>query len=59
MKCPHCDYFYGYDFDKGNIKPKEGSFYYMPVKMQRDDSYYTEEVYLFACPKCRKTFIGE
>lgn len=59
MKCPHCNYFYGYDFDKGYVKPIEGPFYVMPVSMERDYLHYNEATPLLACPKCRKTFIGE
>ena len=60
MKCPHCDYFYGFDFDKGNIEPEDGEFYTFPIKMERESIGFggTETKDLYACPKCRKTFIG-
>ena len=51
MKCPHCEY-----FDK-EIDGDDGDFYRLPIKMEREESYRTEQRCLYACPKCGKTFI--
>jgi len=57
MKCPHCEYIYGWDGEKGeSIKPVEGDFFSLPVKLERD-SYDRDEARLYGCPKCFKTFI--
>lgn len=61
MKCPHCNYIYGYCFDmQEEIKQDEGDFFKLPVRMERDsDSFYSSQDTrnLYACPKCTKTFI--
>lgn len=60
MKCPHCEYIYGWDDEAGDfgkdITPKEGRFYASQVKLERE-SYDRDEVRLYGCPKCFKTFI--
>ena len=54
--CPNCGY-----TDDGD----DGDFFELPVKVERENEYnygYGEKMgrrTLFACPKCRKTFIGE
>uniref|UniRef100_A0A6M3LBV3 Uncharacterized protein n=1 Tax=viral metagenome TaxID=1070528 RepID=A0A6M3LBV3_9ZZZZ len=63
MKCPHCEYKAGLNYDTKEYYGEEGDFYRLSneVKMQRDnDSYYgnkysTNTVY--GCPKCNKLFM--
>ena len=62
MKCPHCNYVHGWDAESGSsIEGKEGDFYEDPVRLERRTySYYSQEsVKLYACPSCRKAFIGD
>lgn len=63
MKCPHCGYshrelVYGTD-DIGYLtKGKYDGFFESPVKLKRDSIHgQYQEVSLYACPDCNKTFI--
>jgi len=59
MKCPHCEYSDGVDPEQNykKIDGDSGAFYRLPVKVEREENYRTEQKTLFACPKCGKTFI--
>jgi hypothetical protein len=60
MKCPHCDYVHGWDAEKMEVvKGKEGDFYKLPVEMTRSRYGVVDRRDLYACPSCRKTFIGD
>lgn len=58
MKCPHCDYFQGNDWDNGGkyVEGEHGDFWELPVKMERG-TWRPETTRLYACPCCNKTFI--
>lgn len=63
MKCPHCDYFQGNDWDNDGeyVEGEQGDFWELPVKMERRDPYHRFDIVaarLFACPCCKKTFIS-
>lgn len=61
MKCPHCDYFHGWNYDKKEeIKGESGEFYFLDTMLKRYAFWDTgEKAKLYACPACRKTFIEE
>lgn len=59
MKCPHCNYQHGYDYEaKKDIRGLEGEFFSLSVDMRQTMEHinYRERT-LYACPKCGKTFI--
>lgn len=62
MKCPHCGYFQGNDWDNDGkwVEGEYGSFWELPVKMERRDPDRVFELVsarLYACPCCNKTFV--
>jgi len=58
MKCKHCGYKYGWDGEEEtDVSNPEGDFYRLPIKMEREGYYDKDDVTLWACPKCEKTFI--
>lgn len=70
MKCPNCNYIDGYAWigegedEDGNggeyvdVDGKYGGFYYLPINVRRDRSYYSpEEEGVKACPSCGILFI--
>lgn len=71
MKCPHCNYEHDpysgeWSEQEGRYinlyEGKEGNFYELPVKMERDcsrswEASTTERIALYACPSCMKTFV--
>lgn len=71
MICTHCNYEHGgkMDWDKQpadwvEIEGDCGDFWVHPIKMKRNvgADYYSngdEEVSLYACPSCNKTFIED
>lgn len=65
MKCPHCEYENGYDYENNReVGGEHGDFWYPEIKMRRevDRDYYDDgkrEAYMAGCPKCKKCFIHE
>ena len=75
MICPHCEYTHGYGWveisdKKGRTRDDYvltdgglGDFYELEVSFKRREGDYRFNDYdtkpFYACPKCRKTFIGE
>jgi len=66
MKCPHCNYEYGFrlneDSSTENISGEYGDFYQLDINFKRkSDSYYKDydEKSAFACPSCQIVFIGD
>lgn len=60
MKCPHCEYIDGWDAKKmDSINGDKGDFYRLPIRMERRDGWDDDYAKVFACPKCKKTFIDE
>lgn len=61
MKCPHCEYQDGYEWNEGELESVEGEhgkFWTLPVEMQREHGWGpTERSSLYACPGCKKTFV--
>jgi hypothetical protein len=58
MQCPHCNYKNGWDSETiKTIHGKEGRFYYLAVELKRPADFRNDEVTLYGCPKCKKTFI--
>lgn len=62
MKCPHCGYKNGWEFDTDTlngekIEGKDGDFFSLQIEMERKQYYELERKELFACPSCKKTFI--
>jgi len=60
MKCPFCNYNYGYNRKtRKDEYPEEGDFYTLPIQMERGkyDRYKFERKDLCACPKCKHLFI--
>lgn len=66
MKCPNCGYEHGYTSDYSKkIQGDDGDFFELEshqVTRQDEGSYYRnskETRTVYACPSCRKMFIGE
>jgi len=70
MKCPHCDYKDGWNWEGDNVddyvetKGDAGPFWELAVKMERNVGHDwhndgSRKAELCACPKCKKTFIEE
>lgn len=64
MKCPHCNYqesgeqFHGLHDGTSCTSGDEGDFFHLSIAMIRTGALFeTREVW--ACPFCRKLFIGE
>ena len=64
MKCPHCEYEHGFTWHEDepvNVEGDHGGFWKLPNVMERHDSgSYNDDretTVLYACPKCKKTFI--
>lgn len=64
MKCPHCDYVVGSYWNEDELEyitardAERGAFYQLPVDVSRKGLYSNSEVVsLYACPRCKKTFI--
>lgn len=61
MKCPHC----GYDERPTTIEGTKtiyhdgghGMFYLATIELYRYHNYDHQEIDLFGCPACKKTFI--
>lgn len=59
MKCPHCNYEHGWSGELGEtVNGSEGGFYHLGVEMKRRGDGGDDTVTLYACPSCKKTFIG-
>lgn len=65
MKCPKCKYQNGWDWDDEDqyqeTTGKHGTFYQLPIKMERTEFFDTNTKKVFACPNpnCRTLFIEE
>ncbi len=61
MKCPHCEYMDGYDYEKmAVVKGEVGEFFTLPITMRRDGLYYRkEERRVLGCPSCNKIFMDD
>lgn len=65
MKCPHCEYEHGWsNTSMTKVDDKAtGDFYQFPIQMSREAAYsyhYSkDEVSVYACPSCKKMFIGD
>ena len=63
MKCPHCKYVVGWDFDTNkSVEGGEGNFYTLSndVKMYRGLSAYDRKLLtVLGCPNCKKVFMGD
>lgn len=62
MKCPYCEYEYGWCWvndDYIEVGGEHGEFYELPVEFKRYDRYTSQTRTLYACPSCSKTFIGD
>ena len=58
MICPHCGYLDGWSSETcSRTNGVSGSFYKLPVKLERQEHWETERTSLYACPECSKTFI--
>lgn len=63
MKCPHCEYQYGWNWINDEYKKSEGDlgdFYSLSnsIQMTRSRAYYPDETAaVYACPSCGKLFI--
>lgn len=65
MKCPHCDYFDGWDPDTLKIVNGDKGAYYtsnsLKVLARRDYSSYSGDeisnAIIVGCPNCRKVFM--
>lgn len=61
MKCPHCSYQYGIDWDDDellSVEGEQGKFWKLAIQMEREQGWGpTEKTSLYACPGCSKTFI--
>lgn len=65
MKCPHCDYIYGHDFETNkDVKGNEGNFYVLKnLKLDRLsldflDPRYSDTRTILGCPRCTKVFMS-
>ena len=57
MKCPHCDYFHGFDFEKFETTiGDKGGYFSLPIKMERKIDWAVQQMPLYACPSCGKVF---
>lgn len=60
MKCPYCEYVCGWNAETSEVEDGgDGDFWRLPIKMERAEYYLDATASLFACPKCKKTFIDE
>lgn len=61
MKCPHCNYEYGYSVEENsNIEGEHGEFYKIGnnVKMVKQHDYLgNKTLNLYGCPSCMKVFM--
>lgn len=65
MKCPHCDYEHGYTSDYSKeIQGEDGDFFelesHQVIREEESCQGRSKETRtVYACPSCRKMFIGE
>ena len=66
MKCPNCEYKYGYVWDADDLDGKEyhgewGEFYKLPIKLEREYDYNPgmDQRSVYGCPSCRIVFMVE
>lgn len=61
MKCPHCEYQHGFDWNGDeyvDTKGKKGEFFELLIETMRYASDgETERMTAYACPSCGKLFI--
>lgn len=58
MKCPNCEYEHGWSGDPmKSIEGAAGEFYALPIKAQREGSFYgPDDLHVFICPNCYRAF---
>lgn len=64
MKCPHCEYEHGWSAEQLDvIEGKEGHFFQMSNNIVATRpgqcGHYQKTCTVYACPSCRKVFIGD
>ena len=66
MKCPNCEYKYGYEWDADELEGEDhygeyGVFYKSPVKLEREYGYGPgmDQRSVYGCPSCRIVFMVE
>lgn len=61
MKCPHCEYQHGLDWNEDeleNVEGEQGEFWKLTLELERQRGWSpAEKTSLYACPRCSKTFI--
>lgn len=62
MECPYCNYFHGWNSEKSEHKDgAKGEFYVLPIQAERTPKFMMglEREDVYACPACKKMFLGD
>ena len=62
MKCPHCEYEHGWSGEKLDVvEGEDGDFFELSnkIRARRDSAHGSDSAPVYACPCCRKVFIGD
>ena len=64
MKCPNCEYKYGYVWDEDILDHKyydseKGGFYQLPQHMKKRSKGNITRMPVYGCPSCRIVFMVE